>query len=73
MIQEDVLLHIVRERMQEARRQAEHRRALRRGARPARRSLRVHVGLALIRLGHGLLGRASPLQGISIQPSEGLS
>lgn len=50
-------LQLARERLDEAR-AAAARSALVRSLRPARRPVRVAVGLALIRIGHWLAGRA---------------
>lgn len=56
---EDTMLLIVKERMEDALRFAEWRRALHL-ARGPRRPARVRLGMAFIRLGHWLLGRPSP-------------
>ena len=48
---------LVRDRLEEARTFAAHQ-ALVRGLRPAGRTPRVALGLALIRVGHWLAGRA---------------
>lgn len=50
-------LQLARERLDEARATAAQR-ALLRSLRPARRPVRVAVGLALIKIGHWLAGRA---------------
>jgi len=50
-------LQLARERLDEARAMAAQR-ALLRSLRPARRPVRVAVGLALIKIGHWLAGRA---------------
>jgi hypothetical protein len=48
---------VARQRLEEARAEAAHR-ALLRSLRPARRPMRVTVGLALIKAGHWVAGRA---------------
>jgi len=53
-IDEQIALRMARERIDEALRAAEQRRALRSGQ--ARRSARVLLGSALVRLGHRMLG-----------------
>jgi hypothetical protein len=50
-------LQLAKERLDEARATAAHW-ALIRSLRPARRPVRVAVGLALIKIGHWLAGRA---------------
>jgi hypothetical protein len=55
---EQIVLRMARERVEEAVRAAEQRRALRTGQ--ARRSTRVRLGSALVRLGHRMLGQSSP-------------
>ena len=50
-------LQLAKERLDEARAMAAHW-ALIRSLRPARRPVRVAVGLALIKIGHWLAGRA---------------
>jgi hypothetical protein len=50
--------HLVRERLEEARAFAA-RAALIRSLRPARRPVRVVVGIALIKIGHWIAGQAS--------------
>ncbi|MFI5341807.1 MAG: hypothetical protein ACHQ7N_18445 [Candidatus Methylomirabilales bacterium] len=62
---EDMMLLIARERMEDALRSAEWRRALRL-ARGPRRPARVLLGMALIRLGHWLLGQPSSAPGTPI-------
>ena len=52
-----LLEQLVRERLDEARATAAQR-ALLRKLRPARRSVRVAVGFALIKVGHWVAGRA---------------
>ena len=54
-IHEDMMLLMARERMEVAMRYAEQRRAVR-AARPARPPARVRLGLALVRLGHWIMG-----------------
>ena len=58
-MQDDVMLLMARERIAEAEREAEIRRAVRmdRISRPAH----VRLGLALVRLGHWLMADHSPL------------
>jgi hypothetical protein len=48
---------VARQRLEEARAEAAHW-ALLRSLRPARRAMRVTVGLALIKAGHWVAGRA---------------
>jgi len=62
---EDMMLLIAKDRMEDALRFAESRRAihLARGPRPP---ARVRLGLAVIRLGHWLLGHPSPARGTPI-------
>ena len=55
---EQIILRMARERVEEALRAAQRRRALRSGR--ARRSTRVRLGIALVRLGHRMLGQPSP-------------
>jgi hypothetical protein len=65
-IHEDIVMMIVKERMDDAMRFAEHRRALRL-ARASRPSARVRLGMALIRLGRWLMGGSSPSAGTTIR------
>ena len=58
-IHEDTVLMIVKERMDDAMRYAEHRRALRL-IRAPNSSTSVRLGTALIRLGGWLMGESSP-------------
>lgn len=65
-IYEDLAVMMVKERMDDARRFAEHRRALHiaHGLRP---SPRVRLGMALVRFGRWLMGEASPSAGTTIR------
>ena len=62
---EDMMLLIAKQRMEDAVRFAEWRRALHR-ARGPRPPARVRPGMALIRLGHWLLGHPSPARGTPV-------
>ncbi len=62
---EDMMLLMAKERMEDALRHAEWRRALRL-ARGPRRPARVSLGMALVRLGHWLQGQRSPAPGTPI-------
>ena len=64
-IEDYAMLLMARERMQEASRSAEQRRALRLAKAP-HRSTRIRLGTALIRLGHWIMGQSSPTPGNSI-------
>ena len=57
-LHEDIALLMARERMEDAMRFAELRRALR-DARAPRRPVRVRLGTALVRLGRWIMGRSS--------------
>ncbi len=65
-IHEDIALMIVKERVDDARRFAEHRRALRL-ARTARPSTKIRLGMALVRVGSWLMGESSPSAGTTIR------
>lgn len=62
---EEMMLLMAKERMEEASRYAEWRRALRLAQGP-RRPARVRLGMALIRLGHWIMGHPSPAPGSPI-------
>ena len=64
-IHEDVMMMIVRERMDEATCYAQYRAALRlaRGPRPSTRAL---LGMALIRFGHWMMGQSTSASGAPI-------
>jgi hypothetical protein len=62
---EGIVMTIVKQRMNDAMRYAEHRRALP-FVRPSRASTRVRVGMALIRLGRWLVGGSWPSAGSTI-------
>ena len=59
-IEDHAMLLIARERMEDASRSAEQRRALR-IARAPRRATRVRLGLTLVRLGHWIMGHSFPV------------
>ena len=61
-IEDHVMLLMARERMEEASRSAEQRRVLRLAEAP-HRSTRIRLGIALIRLGHWIMGQSSPTPG----------
>lgn len=65
-IYEDLAVLMVKERMDEARRFAQHRRAVRlaRGLRP---SPRVRLGMALVRFGCWLMGQSTSSVGTTVQ------
>lgn len=67
-IHEDAVMLAVKERMEDAMRLAEQRRALRaaRPGRPPRRSARVRLGMALVRLGHWIMGESLPGPGSAL-------
>jgi hypothetical protein len=56
---------MARERMKEASRSAEQRRSLRHAEAP-HRSMKARLGMALIRLGHRIMGQSSPTPGTPI-------
>ena len=58
-IEDYTMLLIARERMNETSRSAEQRRALRLAEAP-RQSIRVRLGIALVRLGHWMMGQYAP-------------
>ena len=58
-IEDYTMLLIARERMNETSRSAEQRRALRLAEAP-RQSIRVRLGIALVRLGHWMMGQYTP-------------
>jgi hypothetical protein len=64
-IHEDAVLLAAKERMEDALRYAEQRRALR-AAHPPRRPLRFYLGMALVRLGHWIMGHPTPAPGSPI-------
>ena len=59
-IHEDIMLLMVRQRMEEAVRYAEQGRALR-IARARRQPVRVRLGMALVRFGHWIMGQSYPV------------
>ena len=64
-IEDYTMLSMARERMKEASRSAEQKRALRAAEAP-HRSARIRLGTALIRLGHWIMGQSSPTPGTPI-------
>jgi len=64
-IEDHAMLMMARERMEETSRSAEQRRALRLAEAP-HRSTRARLGMALIRLGHWIMGQSSPTPGTPI-------
>ena len=64
-IEDHAMLLMARERMEDAARSAEQRRVLRL-ARAPRRTTRVRLGLALVRLGHWVMGQSFPTPGTPI-------
>jgi hypothetical protein len=64
-IHEDTVVLMAKERMEDALRSADRMRALRL-ARGPRRSTRVRLGMALVRLGHRILGGSSSSPGSPI-------
>jgi hypothetical protein len=64
-IEDYTILSMARERMEETSRSAEQRRALRLAEAP-HRSTRARLGMALIRLGHWIMGQSSPTPGTPI-------
>ena len=65
-IHEEVVMLAVKDRMKDAMRFAEQRRALR-AAHPPRRPLRFYLGTALVRLGHWIMKHPSPAPGSPIE------
>jgi hypothetical protein len=61
-IEDHAMLLMARERLEEASRSAEQRRTLRLAEAP-HRSTRIRLGIALIRLGHWIMGQSSPAPG----------
>ena len=70
-ILEDIMLLMARERMEDAVRYAEQRRA-HRIARTRRRPARVHLGMALVRFGHWIMGRSCPEPEVSSSAKNGI-
>ena len=70
-IEDYTILSMARERMEETSRSAEQRRALRLAEAP-HRSTRARLGMALIRLGHWIMGQSSPTPGtqIGLRPAQ---
>jgi hypothetical protein len=66
-IHEYAAVLMAKERMEDACRSAERMRLLRL-ARPPRRSRRIRLGMALVRLGHWVQGQPSPTPGTPIGP-----
>jgi len=64
-IEDHAMLLMARERREETSRSAEQRRALRLAEAP-HRSMRARLGMALIRLGHRIMGQSSPTPGTPI-------
>ncbi len=68
-IHEHTAVLMAKERMEEAWRHAEQAQALRL-ARPSRRSPRVLLGIALVRLGHWIQGQPSPDTSIGLRQTQ---
>jgi hypothetical protein len=65
-IHEYTVMMIAKQRMDDAMRYAEHRRALRLAREPGP-STKVRLGMALIRVGRWLMGESSPSTGTTIR------
>ena len=68
-IDENIMLLMAGQRVQDAERRAEEWRALRL-ARPPRPPSRVLLGMALVRLGHWIMGQASMAPGSPMSPRQ---
>jgi hypothetical protein len=64
-IHEDIAVIMIKERMEDAKRYSEQRRALRL-ARASRPATRVRLGMLLIRFGRWLMGESPPPAGTTI-------